>query len=156
MDSNESQKTNKIVRFRLEEPRYAICLSEIERVIQSIEIIPLPKAPKKVLGVINVQGEVIPVIDVRSIFRLPQRALHVDDQFIIANTKKRRIALVVDEVMSVTELNDNTSSSTLKKLPYADYLSGITVIDNDVVLINDLEKFLSLDDHKVLDEALNE
>lgn len=154
MDNTESKKINKIVRFRLEEPRYAIYLSEIERVIQAIEIIPLPKAPQKILGIINIHGEIIPVIDVRSIFRLPRRALHIDDQFIIANTKKRRVALVVDEVLSVTELKNSTSSNTLNELHYADYLSGVAVIDNDVVLINNLEKFLSLEDHKLLDEAI--
>lgn len=154
---NDSQNTNaaKIVLFSLDEPRYALYLDTVIRIIQAVEITPLPKAPEIVSGVINVQGEIIPVINIRKLFRLPEHEIDLDNQFIIAKTSKRTLALLVDSVQGVSELENCEVTDAHDVFPFADFLSGITVFENNIVLINDLEKFLSLDDEKKLDEALN-
>ncbi|MDP2037348.1 MAG: chemotaxis protein CheW [Ignavibacteria bacterium] len=149
-----SNETEKIVLFSLDEPIYALYLSAVERVIQAVEIVPLPKAPDIILGVVNFQGKVIPVIDIRKRFRLPFREISLDDQFIIAKTSKRFVILVVDSVSGVYELDKYQIVDTAEVFPYTSYLSGITKIDTNIVLINDLEKFLSLDEEQILKEAL--
>ncbi|MDP3583326.1 MAG: chemotaxis protein CheW [Ignavibacteria bacterium] len=149
-----SNETEKIVLFSLDEPRYSLYLSAVERVIQAVEIVPLPKAPDIILGVVNFQGKVIPVIDIRKRFRLPFREISLDDQFIIAKTSKRFVILVVDSVSGVYELDKYQIVDTAEVFPYTFYLSGITKIDTNIVLINDLEKFLSLDEEQILDEIL--
>ncbi len=70
MDSHIGQ-LNLYIVFTLDEQRYALHLSAVERVICVVEITPLPKAPEIVLGIINVGGQIIPVIDMRKRFRLP-------------------------------------------------------------------------------------
>ncbi len=150
----QKTETGKIVIFTLEEPRYALYLLTVERVIRSVEITPLPKAPDIVSGVINIQGEIIPVIDIRKLFHLPAREINLEDQFIIARTLKRLVALVVDSVVGVSGLDNYKVADAKETLPFADYLSGVTVFENNIVLINDLEKFLSLDEQIVLDDAL--
>jgi purine-binding chemotaxis protein CheW len=154
MSNLQTKGTNKIVLFSLEEPRYALCLSAVERVIRSVEITPLPKAPKIVSGVINLQGEIIPVIDIRKLFHLPTHKLNSEDQFIIARTSTRLVALAVDSVIGVSELTDHQVIDADKALPFADYLSGVTIIENNIILINDLENFLSLNEQKSLEKAL--
>jgi purine-binding chemotaxis protein CheW len=129
-------------------------LSAVERVIRSVEITPLPKAPAIVSGVINMQGEIIPVIDIRRLFQLPVREINLEDQFIIARTSKRLVALTVDSVEGVSEIANYKVADAKDALPFADYLSGITVFENNIILINDLEKFLSLNEQKELDKAL--
>jgi len=94
----------KIVLFSLDEPRYALYLSAVERVVRAVEITPLPKAPNIVLGIINFQGKIIPVIDIRQRFHLRRREINLEDQFIIARTSKRLVVLVVDSVTGVYEL----------------------------------------------------
>ncbi len=147
-------ETHKIVMFSLEEPRYALYLSAVERVIRAVEITALPKAPEKILGVINFQGDVIPVIDIRKLFRLPKHEISLDDQFIIARTIKRLVVLAVDSVGEVTEISDYKIKDSKEALAFAEFISGVTVFENNIILINDLEKFLSLDDEKALDKAL--
>jgi purine-binding chemotaxis protein CheW len=144
-----------IVLFSIDEPRYALNLYAVERVIPSVEITPLPKAPEIVLGVINFQGEIIPVIDIRKLFRLPIREINLDDQFIIARTSKRLVALAVDSVIGVTDLINDKVTDIKASMPFADYISGVTVFENNIILINDLEKFLSLDEQQALDKILN-
>jgi len=156
MSNLQNTITNKIVLFSLDEPRYALYLSAVERVIRSLEITPLPKAPEKVLGVINLQGKIIPVIDIRKLFRLPTREINLEDLFIIAKTSQQTIALVVDSVEGVSEVSNYQITDAKEILRVTDYLSGITVFENNIILINDLEKFLSLKEQQVLDKALNQ
>ncbi|MBE9467466.1 MAG: purine-binding chemotaxis protein CheW [Bacteroidetes bacterium] len=155
MNNFKKLTTNNIVLFRLDELQYALYLSTIKKVIHSIKITFLPNAPKKILGVINLHGEIIPVINIRFIFGLPTREINLEDQFIIAKTSKRLIALAVDFVENVTEIANYKIIDTKKTLPFTNYLSGITVIKNNIVLINDLEKFLSLKEQQELDKSLN-
>ena len=154
MSNFQNTETSKIVLFSLEEPRYALYLSAVERVIRSVGITPLPKAPEIVLGVINMQGEIIPVIDIRKLFRLPAREINIEDQFIIAKTSKRLVVLAVDSVTGVSEIANYKVADAKEALPFADYLTGVTIFENNIILINDLEKFLSLNEQKVLDKAL--
>lgn len=68
---------NPVVVLMLDDIRYAVALTSVERVVRAVEITPLPNAPDIVLGVINVQGRVVPVVDIRKRFRLPARAISV-------------------------------------------------------------------------------
>lgn len=145
-----------IVVFNLDEPRYALDLSIIERVIRVVEITPLPKAPEIVLGVINVQGQVIPVVDVRKRFRLPEREMDLCDRFIIAHTSRRLVALVADSVIGIRELGTREMVSAEQAFPFAAYLQGVAKVEGDLILIYDLNQFLSLDEEQGLDVALSE
>jgi len=155
MENRQPKDKSKIVLFSLDEPRYALYLTVVERVVLAVEITPLPKAPDIVLGVINFQGEIIPVIDIRKRFKLPSREINLDGQFIIARTSKRLVVLVVDSVNGVYELENSQVVDAEETFPYTSYISGIAKIETNIILINDLEKFLSLDEEKVLFEALS-
>lgn len=143
-----------VLEFSLDELRYALPLSAVERVVRAVEITPLPKAPEIVLGVINVKGTIIPVLDVRSRFRLPFRGISCDERFILARTPTRVVALVVDAVSGVLELAMDAISSADSTLPFAEYLYGVAALNDGLVLINDLDRFLSLDEEDGLDAAL--
>lgn len=146
----------KIVLFSLDEPRYALYLSEVVKVERAVEITHLPKAPQVVSGVMDYHGEIIPVIDIRKLFRLPQRDIRLEDQFIIARTSQRLVVLVVDSVHGVYDLEHYQVVDAKESLPFTAYVSGVATIEQDIVLITDLDKFLSLDEERVLDVALSE
>jgi len=156
MANQQNSGSSKFVLFKLKEFRYAIDLNAVERVIRAVEITPLPKAPKKIMGVINYGGEIIPVINIRKLFHLPVHEIKISDQFIIARTSMRLIVLVVDSVTGVTEISGDQLNNTEKSIPFADYISGVTVLENDIILINDLEKFLSFNEQKILDRAIKD
>jgi len=155
MKNHPNIKKQNIVLFNLDEQRYALYLAAVEQVIRAVEITPLPKSPDIVLGIINFYGSIMPVIDLRRRFRLPTREIELDDQFIIVQTSKRLVVLAADSVTGVLELECNNVIETKETFPYADYLSGITKIENNIVLISDPEKFLSLNENILLDESLS-
>ncbi|MFH0921369.1 MAG: chemotaxis protein CheW [Fibrobacterota bacterium] len=151
---SEPAKDQMLVLFILDEQYYALHLSAVERVVRALEITPLPKAPKIVPGIINAQGRIIPVIDVRRRFRLPAREIRTDDRFIIASTSRRLVALVVDSVAGVRQVTDRQRVNVEQSLPFAEHLKGVAKLEDNLVLIYDLDQFLSLDEIKGLDAAL--
>lgn len=149
-------KANQYVIFTLDEQRFALYLSATERIVRIVEVTHLPKAPEIVLGVVNVQGQVNPVVDVRKRFRLPERELNLSDQMIIAHTLRRTVALVVDSVSGIIECSEQEEIASGKILPGIEYVEGVVKLEDGMILIHDLDRFLSLEEEEVLDDALKE
>lgn len=147
-------KSSQVVVFDLDEQRYALPLSNVERIVRVVEITPLPKAPEIVLGVINVRGEIIPVVNIRKRFRLPEREITLSDHLIIAKTSRQSVALLADRVGHVLEVPENKIISAKKILPAMDYVEGVVKLEDGLILIHDLEKFLSLEEERALERAM--
>ncbi len=154
-EKNQVSENVKLVVFRLDGQKYALRLAVVERVIPSLEITPLPKAPAIVLGVINIEGNVIPVVNVRKRLNFKEREMQLADQIIIARTSKRSIALLVDEVTGLLEYEEQGMILPDSVLPNLEYVDGIIKLADGLVLIHDLEKFLSLEEEKLLDSSLH-
>jgi purine-binding chemotaxis protein CheW len=147
-------KSNQLVVFLLNEQRYALYLTVVERVISAVEITLLPKAPDIILGVINFQGKVIPVINIRRRFGITEREIELTDQFIIADTSKRTVALVVDDVSGVIEPVSDIVIDSENITAGVKYVDGVVKLNDGMILIHDIDRFLSLEEENNLDSAL--
>lgn len=147
-------KSKPYVVFTLDEQRYALHLSAVGRIVRIVEITPLPKAPEIVLGVVNIQGQIIPVFNIRRRFHLPEREIELSDQLIIAHTSRRTVALVVEEVIGIIERAPQEIVPTEQVLPGTEYVEGVVKLEDGMILIHDLDTFLSLKEEKTLDVAL--
>ncbi len=145
-----------LVVFRLDEERYALALAVVERIVRAAEVTPLPKAPAIVLGVIDLEGRVLPVLNVRRRFRLPEREISPADQFLIARCEWRTVVLVVDEVQEVIERSPTEIVGAAQIVPGLEQIQGVIKLDDRLVLIHDLGSFLSLDEARSLDEAISQ
>ena len=141
--------------FTLDEQQYALRLETVERIVRAAAITPLPKAPDIILGILDIQGEIVPVFNVRKRFRQPEREIRPEDQFIIANTRSRKVALVVDAAQSVVEDAEPGRVAKDDILSGMEYIDGVTRTEDGLVLIHDLDKFLSLEEEKHLLQALD-
>jgi len=140
--------------FKLDEQQYALRLESVERIIRAAAITPLPEAPDIVLGILDIQGVVVPVIDVRKRFRQPEREIRPADHFIIARARSLTVALVVDAAQSVVETPEPGRTDTEEILSGMEYIAGVTRTEDGLVLIHDLDKFLSLGEEKHLLQAM--
>jgi len=147
-------QTHQLVVFTLDEQRYAVPLSAVERIVRMVEITRVPRTPEIVLGVINAQGWVIPVVDLRRRFRLPTRVPHLSDQLLIAHTSKRPVALVVDAVTEVVTLSEQEMVEGETILAHLDYLTGVLKGPDGLILIHDLDSCLSLEEEQALYDAI--
>lgn len=143
-----------LILFALDERTYALRLEAVERTARMVEITPLPKAPEMVIGVINVHGSVIPVLNIRRRFNLPEREARLGDQLIIARTARRRVALVADSVSDVISLEPEQLIDPAGILPHLEYVAGVAILGGGMIFIHDLDAFLSLGEEQLLDSAL--
>ncbi|MHB1291119.1 MAG: chemotaxis protein CheW [Sulfuricella sp.] len=145
---------NQYVVFILDGRRYALHLSAVDRTVRMVDITPLIKAPDIVLGVVNIQGRIIPVINVRRRFSLPEREIALTDQLIVAHTARRPVALVADAVLDVVECSGQNLVTAESILPEVEYVEGVVKLKDGLIFIHDLDKFLSLEEENSLDLAL--
>jgi purine-binding chemotaxis protein CheW len=144
------------VIFLLDGQRYALPLTTVERVVRAVEVVTLPGAPHLVLGIIDVGGRVLPVISLRRRFSLPDRQIGLTDQFLIANTTLRPVALVIDDVAGVIECESSAVAGPEAVGPGMEPFEGVVKLDDGLVLIHDLTKLLSLDEIRALEAALSD
>lgn len=145
---------NQFVVFTLGDQRYGLVLSAVDSVVRAVDITPLPQAPDIVLGVVNVRGRVIPVINLRRRFRLPEREMVLTDQLVVAHTTRRPVALVADAVRDVLEYSEGSLVEAQSILADAEYIEGIVKLDDGLILIHNLDTFLSLEEETFLDQAM--
>ena len=92
-----------LVVIALDQQRYALRLAAVERVVRMVEVTALPAAPLAISGMVNVQGRVVPVYDLRRRFGLPKREVTLADHFIVARTARRSVALIADAATVMAE-----------------------------------------------------
>ncbi|MBI4637217.1 MAG: purine-binding chemotaxis protein CheW [Candidatus Rokubacteria bacterium] len=142
-----------LVVFNLEGHRYALPLLSVQRVLPMVAVSPLPKAPAIAVGVINLHGQVIPVLDIRRRFGLPPRDYGVTDHLLVARTIRRNLALAVDEVLGVSQVGAEAIMPPDAVLPGIGHVMGIVALQDGLLLIHDLDTVLSLDEERQLTEA---
>lgn len=138
----------------LDDMRVALPLACIERTTRAVYLAALPDAPEIVLGVVNVEGRVIPAVNMRRRFRLPDREIKLTDQLIIAHTSQRTVALIADTVSGIFEYAESDISGAETILPGLEYIDGIVKLSDGLILIHNLDRFLSLDEAESLDRAI--
>ena len=148
------EKRLQLVVFDLDEQRYAIRLAAVRRVVRAAEVTPLPGAPAIVTGVVALAGEVIPVVSLRRRLGFVERETDPADQWIIARTAVRAVGIEVDSVREVIEIAAEEVCPPENVLPGLDRLEGIVTLTDGMILIHDLETFLSLEEERVLTASL--
>ena len=146
--------TQPLVVFALDDQRYALALDRVQRSIRVLTITPLPEAPAIVLGIIDLAGEVIPVIDMRRRFHHPPRGIRLSDHLLVAAAGQRTVALLVDETRGVTEVEPENLVPAGKILPRLEFIAGALKLANGLILIHDLERLLSLEEENAIEHAL--
>ena len=145
----------KLVVFSLDDQRYALSLACVQRAIRVVAITPLPAVPAIVLGIIDLGGVVIPVINIRNRFNRPPRDVRLSDHLIIATTGTRTVALLVDETQGVIEASPESYASADEILPGLELVTGAMKVENGLILIHDLGRLLSLETETAIDLALS-
>jgi purine-binding chemotaxis protein CheW len=145
-----------LVVFLIEHQRYALPLATVVRIVSASEITKLPNTPINMLGVINFQGEIIPVLNLRQRFNLPEKEVSSKCHFLIALIPNRKVAIFIDEPQGVVEIDQSLLIDSDQISSDMEQFQGVVKLDDDLVLIYNLEKFLSPDDEKLLDEALGQ
>jgi len=136
------------VTFKLEKETYGINVMQVQEVLRYTEIAPVPGAPIYVLGIINLRGSVVTVIDTRSRFGLMPAEVSDNSRIVIIESEKQVIGIMVDSVAEVVYLR----SSEIDQAPNvgteesARFIQGVSNRDGQLLILVDLNKLLSDDE----------
>lgn len=144
-----------LVVFTLDAHRYGLLAERVSEVVRAVAVARLPQAPDIVEGVINVRGALIAVVNVRRRFGLPDRPLHPTQHMIVTRAGPRRLALRVDRAHEITSVDPGSVTPVDRVSPGVRHVSGIARLPDGLIIIQDLEAFLSLDESQRFDAALS-
>ncbi|PTL83513.1 chemotaxis protein CheW [Vitiosangium sp. GDMCC 1.1324] len=145
-----------VLLFSLEGQRYALPVEDVRELVRAVRLTPLPRAPAVVEGLLDLRGELLPVLDMRRRFRLPARPLSSEDHLVVAQAGPRRVALRVDRAEGLLALEPSAIDRTPAELPGVGYVAGALKLPDGLVLLHDLRTFLSAAEALALEEALAE
>ena len=134
-----------LVTFRLKDETYGINVMQVQEVLRVAEIAPVPGAPHYVLGIINLRGNVVTVIDTRIRFGLPQAEIDDLSRIIVIESEAQVVGILVDSVAEVVDLHASEidSAPNVGNEESSRYIQGVASRDNNLLIVVDLNKLLS-------------
>lgn len=142
------------VTFRMEGEQYGINVMQVQEVLRMTEIAPVPGAPDYVLGIINLRGNVVTVIDTRKRFGLSEQETGDATRIVIIEVGGQVVGLLVDAVAEVVYLR----SSQIEMAPdvgndeSAKYIQGVVTRDEGLLILVDVNKLLSREEWQEMQE----
>lgn len=145
---------NTVIVFTVCDRRFGLPPGSVERVLRAVAVTPLPNAPGVVRGVIDLHGEIVPVVNLHVRYGLPTREIALDDCLLVARTPTRKIAMLVETVGAVVELGPGDVVAVDAMVRGTEHPRAVARLPDGIVLIQDLEAFLSHEEERLLDDAL--
>ena len=139
------------VTFSLGDEIYGIHVMQVREVLRYMDIAPVPGAPYYVLGIINLRGNVVTVIDLRLRFNLPQSEITEKTRIVVIESQSYVIGIMVDSVAEVVYLKSTEidPAPTVGTEDSAKFIQGVSNKNDQLLILVDLNKLFS-------DEELNE
>lgn len=148
LSSNAADVNDEIlqwVTFHLGDETYGINVMQVQEVLRYSEIAPVPGAPAYVLGIINLRGNVVTVIDTRTRFGLNSAEVTDNSRIVIIEAEKQVIGILVDSVAEVVYLRSSEidSAPNIGTEESAKFIQGVSNRDGELLILVDLNKLLS-------------
>ncbi|MFW2373082.1 MAG: chemotaxis protein CheW [Gammaproteobacteria bacterium] len=136
------------VTFRLDDEIYGINVMLVQEVLRVTDIAPVPGAPDYVIGIINLRGNVVTVIDTRMRFALPPREFDDTTRIVIIETENQTVGIVVDSVSEVVDIysNEIETAPNVGNDETARYIEGVVSRGEELLILVDLNKLLTDDE----------
>ncbi|MEN8177574.1 MAG: chemotaxis protein CheW [Pseudomonadota bacterium] len=133
------------VTFILKDETYGINVMQVQEVLRVTEIAPVPGAPPYVLGIINLRGNVVTVIDTRGRFGLPSTEMDDSSRIIVIESENQVVGILVDAVAEVVELRSEEIdvAPNVGNDESSRYIQGVATRENGLLILVELNKLLS-------------
>ena len=152
MKNNTAQTTDdpilQWVTFRLDNETYGINVMQVQEVLRHTEIAPVPGAPDYVLGIINLRGNVVTVIDTRQRFALESAPVTDQTRIVIIEADRQVVGILVDSVAEVVYLRQSEieTAPNIGTDESAKFIQGVCNKNNELLILVDLDKMMTDDE----------
>jgi purine-binding chemotaxis protein CheW len=146
MASNE----NKVLIFGLNGEHYATDIKEVERILGYQEPTVLPDSPTFVKGVVNYEQSILPIISLSKKFNLGEDKESESRKIIVVKRNENKFGIIVENVYEVRDVNSDLMEAAPPITATIDkrYIAGLIKLENNIVILLDLEKILSVEDEE--------
>ncbi|MEB2654613.1 MULTISPECIES: chemotaxis protein CheW [Pseudomonas] len=133
------------VTFKLDNETYGINVMRVQEVLRYTEIAPVPGAPSYVLGIINLRGNVVTVIDTRQRFGLHSGEISDNTRIVIIEADKQVVGIMVDSVAEVVYLRQSEieTAPNVGNEESAKFIQGVCNKNNELLILVELDKMMS-------------
>ena len=136
----------KVLWFKLGYEDYGISVEHVQTVIDRAVRTPVPNVPRFVKGVINLRGTLIPIVDLKEMFQMPDARADAQDMMVILDFEEMKVGILVDKVNEVLEVDFTQLQAPPASVSGfgAEYITGMFKLPNEILIIVDIEKVVAI------------
>lgn len=137
---------NRFLTFKIDSEKYGIEILSVKEIIGYQKAVPVHKTPPYVKGVLNLRGQIIPVIDMAIKFGMPEKEPNAYTAIIITTIHDTHLGFIVDEVNEVASVTEEQLSNPPEFGHAIDvsYISKVAQINKEVIMILDLDNIIDI------------
>ena len=141
------------VIFNISNEEFAIDIKKVKEIIRVKKSTRIPQAPSFIQGVINLRGDVIPVVDLRKRFGLDATEITNETRTVIVEIRDDLLGLIVDAVTEVLRIDEEEIEPPPNNIAglKAEYISGVGKVDERLLIILNIEKLLTSEERLKLE-----
>jgi purine-binding chemotaxis protein CheW len=144
-----------VVSFRLGSEEYGVDIAQVQEIIRLVEVTHVPRAPKFMEGVINLRGQLIPIIDLRTRFGMQRITATKSTRIVVTEIGSKRVGIVVDSVSEVLNLPVENVEDAPEMIAGVgtEYIQGVGKMDERLIIMLDLTMVISGEEKQQLDQV---
>ncbi|HOT76945.1 MAG TPA: chemotaxis protein CheW [Candidatus Wallbacteria bacterium] len=155
-EEKKGLKQQQLVSFRLGVEEYGVSIMKVQEIIRMQEITKVPQMPDFIEGIINLRGNVIPIIDLRKRFGLSCAEKTIDSRIVVVSVRERIVGIIVDGVSEVLRLSEEQIEPPPPAVSTAgrEYIKGVGKLEKRLLILLDIDKILSSEEQNVIESAI--
>ncbi len=148
-------ESTQVVSFKLGSEEYGVDIAQVQEINRMVSITHVPRAPQFMEGVINLRGQLIPIIDLRTRFGMPRAEHTKNTRIVVTEIGAKRVGMVVDSVSEVLRLPLEAIEDAPEMIAGVDteYIRGVGKIEDRLIILLDLARVISTAEKRELEAA---
>ncbi|MDE2571728.1 MAG: purine-binding chemotaxis protein CheW [bacterium] len=148
-----SGETIQVVSFSLGKEEYGVDIAQVQEINRMVQITHVPRAPHFMEGVINLRGQLIPIIDLRARFDMPRAEHTKNTRIVVTDIGTKRVGMVVDAVSEVLRLPVEQVEEAPEMISGVDteYIRGVGKLGDRLIIMLDLQRVISASEKRELE-----
>ncbi len=156
IDTVNYNGTIQVVSFKIGDEEFGVNILQVQEINRLVQITQVPNAPDFIEGVMNLRGRIVPVVNLRKRFGLPQKEYDKNTRVVVVELNDKTVGFVVDSVSEVLRFSNSDVEPTPDLITGIgnEYITGIAKLGDRLLILLDLEKVLTVEEKESLKEAL--
>jgi purine-binding chemotaxis protein CheW len=148
-------ETIQVVSFKLGSEEYGVDIAQVQEINRMVTVTHVPRAPQFMEGVINLRGQLIPIIDLRTRFGMPRVEHTKNTRIVVTEVGMKRVGMVVDSVSEVLRLPTDQIEPAPEMISGVDteYIRGVGKIEDRLIILLDLARIISIAEKRELETS---